>query len=110
TEATLPLRDVADIDPAIFRKARMHRHVQQAALPARDDLRQSLYAYMLAALGLDQVKPPFALGDQHAAIGQKRQCPGVAEPFGNGLHAKRLLLAAMDFSRIDRLSRQDDSH
>ena len=60
-------------------KRGVDRHVEQAALAARRDRRQPGQRRGDAAAAVDDAQPAGALGDEHAAVGQEGQRPGVVQ-------------------------------
>lgn len=64
----------------VLGEARVQRDLEQAALPARKDPRHAfdLHALKIAS---DEIQPPGTLGDQHPAIGQEGERPGMIEAF-----------------------------
>jgi hypothetical protein len=58
-------------------KSGSERHVEQAALPARDDRRHAADARLYTgAVGRQQPQAAATLGDEHAAVRQERETPG----------------------------------
>ena len=90
----------AQVDHAIAGEIRVEKHVEQAALPARENLRQAGEGLRELALGRHHPQPPRPLRHEHAPVRQEGEPPGVLEPARDrlddevrllGLHLQRLL-------------------
>jgi hypothetical protein len=78
-------RVVRPVDPAVFVVLRMQRDIEQAALPAGDDLGQAFDRFRIEFVILaDDAQPSGALGHQHAAVGQEGHGPGVLQAAHEG--------------------------
>jgi hypothetical protein len=84
---------VGKIDEVVLGEAGMQRDVEQPALADGRDLRQSGNRLRVEpAVLADDAEPPWALGDQHSAVGKKGESPGMVEPLGHAHDADRVLL------------------
>ena len=80
---------IAQIHQAVLAEVRVERDVEKAALITRVHLRHARDRLRDLALGRDMAERPRPLGHQHAAVRQKSERPGMAEPVGNGLDVDR---------------------
>ena len=95
----------------------MHRDVEQSALTDGGDTRQTPDRRRLERVAIDAQHPPATLADQHVAIGQEREPPGMVEPGDERDDAKALTLALEDFvvvrpgpcSRRDHCDQRDEA-
>ena len=94
--AALTGTGVGEVHETVLGEARMQRHLEQAALPAREDPRHAFDRHALE-IACDEIEPTGALGDEHLPIRQEGERPRVVEPFHELDHADGLAL------RLERL-------
>ena len=70
----------------------MRHDVVQPALPVNRDARQSCDRLGLELAVRDHAQPPRLLGDQHAAVGEERERPGLLQAFHHLDDAERMLV------------------
>jgi hypothetical protein len=74
----------AEIDRAVLGEAAIEDHVMQAALIAREHGRHAGNRRRKLSIPRNDAQPAGALGDQHAAVRQKRDRPGVGQARSGG--------------------------
>lgn len=83
-------RAVGPVNPAVLRILRMQHHIEQASLALCRDGGQPLDGLGFGPkVGAQQAHAPGPFGDQHPAIGQEGDRPGILEAAGEGHHPKR---------------------
>ena len=75
----------AEIDRPVLRVIAVEDDVEQSALSAREDRRQAFDCGRQFSVARDDAQPSRPFGDQHAAVGQEGERPGVDEPARDGL-------------------------
>ena len=78
---------IGEVDQPALLEPGVERHVQQASLPLRRHLGHSGQRLREPAILLHQAEPAGALCDEHPAVGQERQRPGMLQALGHGLRA-----------------------
>ena len=93
-DAALTAPHVGQVNEVVLRVTGMQRDIEQPALADGGDLRQAgnRLRIQLAVLA-DDPQPARAFRDQHPAIGQEREAPGMLEPLDQPHDAKSVLFA-----------------
>ena len=74
----------APVDQVVLRERGIERHVEQAALAAREHRGQSGHRRRQLAVGAEHAQPAGPLGDQHLAARQERHAPRILQAFDDG--------------------------
>jgi len=100
----------AEIDGVVLRVTAIEHDVVQAALARGEHLRHAGEWRRELAVLSDDAHAPRPLRDQHAAVGQERECPGVLEAARDGLD-REIAGGGMKDLRVRRraASRQEQS-
>ena len=74
---------IGQVDGAIMREIGIENHLHQTGMLAGKDLRHATDARRLRPICVDVLKPAGTFGDQHAALGEEHNRPGVLERTGD---------------------------
>ena len=75
----------AQIDEAVLREIRIERHIEKPALPAGRDARDALERLGERTVGIGDAQAAGPFRDQHAAVRQEGEAPGILEIAGDRL-------------------------
>ncbi len=83
---------IGEINPAVLRVIGMQRDIQHAAVLAHEHGGRALHGLGQLAGLVQEADAPGALGEDHAAVRQEGEAPGLVQPFGQRLHLEGGLL------------------
>ena len=75
----------AQIDEPVLREIRIERHIEKPALPAGSDARDALNRLGERTVGIGDAQAAGPFRDQHAAVRQEGEAPGILEIAGDRL-------------------------
>ena len=102
---------IGPVDPAVLRVLRMYRHLEQATLASGDDLRQAFDRFRIEfEILANDAQPAFALGHQHAAVGQEGHGPRVLQAAHEGDDAEAVFFGLDGLRGGRRDQRHQDCH
>ena len=87
---------VGEIDQPVVGEVRMERHVHQAAVAVVPHFRHAGNGARVELVIANQAQPAVALDNQHSAVRQERDAPGVRQPAGHDADADLVLLGGVD--------------
>ncbi len=70
---------MAQIDPSVGLKIRIHRHIQQPGLARDEYFRQTGHRFRRQSIFADQPQAARPFGDQQGTVGQPRHAPGMGQ-------------------------------